>query len=341
MRSILSTRITLLSGTPVLGAPLLCSLALGAVVLGGCGDGGKGDTAATTKTPMTDSADETAGQSETGGQTTGGAESTSGGIANPTTGEPETTTEGVGSTGGGESSTGCAFICMTTGEMMGNECDNWAQDCPDGQKCMPWANNGGNAWNATKCVDVKPNPGQPGDVCMVEGSGVSGIDDCDLGVMCWEVDPATQTGTCVAQCKGTPEAPKCDGGGSCFVSNMAVLNLCLPLCDPLAQDCAGTSLCIPNPNNQEEFTCVLDASGDNGKAFDPCEFINACDKGFLCANPALGTECDAQAIGCCLPFCDTSAPPDCPGVNQTCTPWYEPDTAPPGLENVGICGIPQ
>src|SRR5689334_12336786 len=26
-------------------------------------------------------------------------------------------------------------------------CDEWAQDCPEGEKCMPWANDGSMAWN--------------------------------------------------------------------------------------------------------------------------------------------------------------------------------------------------
>jgi hypothetical protein len=47
-----------------------------------------------------------------------------------------------------------------------------------------------------------------------------------------------------------------------------------------------------------------------------------------------------MAIGCCAPFCDLSSP-DCPGVGQTCLPWFEPGMAQPGLENVGVCGIPQ
>jgi hypothetical protein len=47
------------------------------------------------------------------------------------------------------------------------------------------------------------------------------------------------------------------------------------------------------------------------------------------------------AIGCCLPFCDTADDPAmCPGAGQECIPWYEMGTAPPGFEQVGICGIP-
>jgi len=121
-----------------------------------------------------------------------------------------------------------------------------------------------------------------------------------------------------------------------------VLTLCLPFCDPLLQDCPGDDLCIPNPQDNQAFLCVLDASGAGGQEFDACEYINACDKGHLCANPQLASECDAMAIGCCLPFCDLSEMgASCPGANQTCLAWYDEGVAPPGYENVGVCGIPQ
>src|SRR5690606_38571371 len=37
----------------------------------------------------------------------------------------------------------------------GGECDVFAQDCPKGEKCMPWANDGGGSWNATTCSPVE------------------------------------------------------------------------------------------------------------------------------------------------------------------------------------------
>ncbi len=39
----------------------------------------------------------------------------------------------------------------------------WAQDCPEGEKCMPWANDGGGSWNATRCSPLDPNPSAVGD----------------------------------------------------------------------------------------------------------------------------------------------------------------------------------
>lgn len=310
------------------GLQFLQCVLLGAVVLGGCGDKEPAATGGATKTT-------TEGESSTGDATGTGTTVAS----SPTTGAVGTSSGGAGESAG----TTCSFLgCeATTGGGIEPVCDNWAQDCPEGQKCMPAANDGSTAWNTTVCTDVNPAKRQPGDECTVEGSGVTGIDDCDKGVMCWEVDPNTKMGTCVAQCTGTPDAPICADGGTCFISNEGVLNLCLPLCDPLAQDCPGTGLCIPNPKNNEEFTCVLDASGEEGQAFDACEYINVCDKGLLCANPMLATECDPAAIGCCLPFCPLDeVPSKCPGANLQCIPWFEMGTAPPGYENVGFCGIP-
>ncbi len=310
------------------GLQVLQLVLLGAVALAGCSKDEPADTGMTNKTT-------TEAGASTGGS--GGQSETS-----ATTAAAPTSTGEMGTSGstGEVMDTGCNFICND--QPMGNtECDNWAQDCPEGQKCMPYAE-GSTAWNGTKCVDVKPEMGQHGDSCTVEGGGTSGIDTCAKGVMCWEVDPETLIGTCVAQCTGTQDAPVCNiADTSCFISNDGVLNLCLPLCDPLAQDCPGTSLCIPNPKNNEEFTCVLDASGEEGQTFDACEYINVCDKGLLCANPALASECNAGANGCCLPFCPLDEDPAmCPGVGQQCLPWFEVGTAPPGYENVGFCGIP-
>ena len=136
------------------------------------------------------------------------------------------------------------------------ECDLWTQDgCAEGDKCMPWANDGGSAWNAKRCSPVAENPGQPGDPCTVEGSGVSGIDSCDVGVMCWNVDAETNTGTCVAMCTGSEADPSCAGAcDRCMIANDAVLILCLPLCHPAGDDCGDDEVCAVI---DEVFQCEI------------------------------------------------------------------------------------
>ncbi|MCY1005493.1 ribulose phosphate epimerase [Nannocystis pusilla] len=220
-------------------------------------------------------------------------------------------------------------------------CDVWAQDCPEGQKCMPYSGDGDNAWESLKCVDVVPNPDGFGEPCKAIGGPVSGEDTCDKGLMCWDVDVDTGEGVCVFQCTGNPESPSCpDPTFTCNFAADGVLTLCFPPCDPLAQDCPGGDLCIPNPMVLGSFLCVLDASGDEGQAFDGCEFANVCDPGLSCLDPGLAVECDPMSTGCCVPFCDISAPNTCPGQGQECISWYEDIPAPPGLENVGICSLP-
>ncbi len=217
-------------------------------------------------------------------------------------------------------------------------CSPFDQDCPEGQKCTPYADDGG-SWNSTICGPVDPNPGQPGEPCTVKDHPNSGFDSCAVGSMCWNVDKDTLIGTCILLCTGSPDMGICPEPLSCAVYNEGNLPLCLPQCDPLAQDCAPEDTCIANPTGVG-FICVLDASGDAGQALDPCEYVNACDPGLTCSETTVASECDPEATGCCTPFCDLTLPPNCPGAMQTCQPYFGMDPAPPGYENVGICSLP-
>lgn len=286
---------------------------------------------------MTASASGTTGSST--GSATDGNSSTSG-VGTETgsgSGSGGVTASGTGTGTGTTDTSGCAFVdCQTTGEMM-NECSVWLQDCPDGEKCMPWAKDGGNSWNAAKCSPVDGTPGQEGDKCTVEGSAVSGIDSCDVGLLCWFVDNMTLEGTCISMCKNE-DSPTCPPDQLCDISNEGVLILCLHTCDPVVVDCPMGQICFPS--SMGLFICDFDASGDMGAYGDPCEFINVCDPGLFCADPATVPDC--QAGGCCSEFCDINMPNTCSGKDggQECVPWYDMGMAPPGLEHVGGCAIP-
>ncbi len=234
------------------------------------------------------------------------------------------------------------FIMEPDGGGPNNECDIWAQDCPEGEKCMPWDNSGGSSWNATRCSPIEESPGQPGDTCTVEGSGVSGIDDCDIASMCWDVDGKNNMGVCVGFCEGSPEAPLCSNPDeACSITNDGVLILCLPLCDPLLQDCAEGQACYPEENG---FICSPDASGpDLGAIGDPCEYINVCDPGGWCAAAEVVPGCLGSA-GCCAAYCDITDPmanETCLPDMTECTPWHDEGMAPPGEEDYGVCILPQ
>ncbi|MCY1068227.1 hypothetical protein OV090_26025 [Nannocystis sp. RBIL2] len=260
-----------------------------------------------------------------------GSTSTTGTSAEPTT----STSSSDGTTGSNP------FIHAPDGGGM-KECDLFAQDCPAGKKCAPHSADGDNSWETLKCVDVVPNPAGVGEPCEVFGPIASGEDTCDVGVMCQFIDWDTSTGTCVAHCAASPgssDEPLCAPGSFCAITGDGVLNLCLPTCDPLAQDCPNALLCL-HDKYDERWVCALDASGDEGQAFDPCVHRDACDPGLHCAEPEFAVECDAMASGCCLPLCDLDLPNTCPGQGQECVAWYPPGYAPPGLEQVGQCALP-
>lgn len=303
------------------------STAILGLVLAGCP--GKEDTQQLT-TAVADGDDEQ--QEDSGGPLTGGPMTT----GNPETGGDEAPGEESGSDDG-------SFIVPPDGGGIGFECDMFAQDCPTGEKCMPYANDGGNSWNATRCSPIAENPGQPGDPCTVEGTGVSGIDDCDIASMCWDVDPETNMGVCVAMCTGDESNPICeDPDTSCAIVNEGALVLCLPACDPLLQDCADGQACYPV---FEDWQCVPDASGEMGVYGDPCEYINVCDPGLACLGAAAVPDCQGS-VGCCSEICDVTDPAgdaQCTGApdGQTCQIWYEEGSAPPGYEDVGVCALPE
>ncbi len=236
---------------------------------------------------------------------------------------------------------GCVFICTDT-DTGGGECDLWDQDCMDGEKCNPWANDGGNSWNSSRCAPVDSGPGQPGDACTAEGSGVSGLDSCDAGSMCWNTDEEN-SGVCVALCQGSEQNPVCDDPSTaCIIANDGFLPLCLPVCDPLLQDCAQGEACYPGDNG---FVCAPDASGPELGAFgDPCEYTNACDPSLVCVGAAAFPACDNTR--CCTNFCDLGDPEPssgCGGVagGQECISFFAEGQAPPGTEDVGFCAIPE
>ena len=212
------------------------------------------------------------------------------------------------------------------------ECSQWLEDCPVGEKCMPYSDDGGSSFTAMRCVPVAADPAQPGEPCTVEDSSVSGIDTCDFHSMCWDVDPETLEGICVAMCIGTESDPTCaEANHTCSVNGDGTLSLCLPICDPLAQDCDPGDACYAVDFG---YVCAPDASGDQGEPFSPCEFLNGCDPGSVCA---LSPECPpVGSPRCCVPYCALSDP-DCPDTTS-CIPVIEPGDEPIGLEDVGICG---
>jgi hypothetical protein len=286
--------------------------------------------------------DETTGSGSSVGPATSVADT---GGSSSTGVQPTSTTSGdpcVTGCGTATSSSSCSFVgCDSDSDSDSDTavlCDLFVQDCPDGQKCAPVITDGGSAWNEARCVPVNGD-GQPGDDCVAE-SVVDGLDDCAKGAMCWDVDDQGN-GTCFEQCSGSARAPFCANMGLCTISGDGVLNLCLPTCSPLLQDCKVGDACYPVIDH---FTCAPDSSGDAGQVNDPCEFVNVCDPGLMCADAGfVGAGCPEGATGCCTPFCDLSKPAACPNPDQQCVAFFDPMNIPPvpaDAANIGVCGLP-
>jgi hypothetical protein len=297
------------------------------ICLAACGSkGGGGDDS---------SGSASGGTTSTSGTTTDSSDGTSATGATSTTGGSGTTdpstTGGSGTTDPSTSGGTMSFVMDPDGGGQ-NECDPREQDCMDGEKCTAWANDGGGVWNANKCVP-ETGSGVPGDSCTIEGSGVSGLDDCAKGSICLFANQEGM-GICIGFCEGANE--DCPNMDPCIVANDGVLPLCLDGCDPLLQDCPGDQGCYDSPDGF--FVCFADASGTGGADGDACppaDGENTCDPGLWCGPGSAG----CQAVNCCTPYCDLTGP-SCPAGDE-CTSFYgDPNNAPPGYENVGVCVAP-
>jgi hypothetical protein len=245
----------------------------------------------------------------------------------------ETSTQsGETSTQSGDTSTAEGFV--PTEHDLRASCDPFAQDCPDGEKCVPYASTGGN-WDANKCVPVLGD-GATGEPCTSAGA-VEATDDCDASGVCWNVSDVDGelVGTCQPFCAGTPDNASCPFGWYCQLYGDGSRTICERLCDPLAQTCEDGQGCYWVGNS---FLCG-NTIGDI-PAGEPCGYINDCAPGLVCVVPETLPSCAGSS--CCTSFCELGlAEPQCDAVPGTeCVPFFEQGTAPSGYEHVGICMLP-
>ncbi|MEM7152269.1 MAG: hypothetical protein AAF799_05470 [Myxococcota bacterium] len=214
------------------------------------------------------------------------------------------------------------------------ECDIYAQDCPKGEKCTIWANDGGDAVNATRCVPVVDDPVAPGDPCVIEGGPASGIDDCAHGAYCWDGDPTALEGICVDFCSGSEDDPFCDDPDTACIISADFPPICRRTCNPLESDCQPDEGCYPI----NDYWLCADVNWDAGYG-EACDFPYACLPGLVCQDSELVAGCEKGAAGCCTDLCNL-VDPMCQAAKggAMCEPWFE--EAPPGYENVGVCVLP-
>jgi uncharacterized protein YegL len=122
-----------------------------------------------------------------------------------------------------------------------SECDPFAQDCPEGEKCVAYASTGG-MLDANKCVPITGS-NMPGDPCTY-GGVVEATDDCNNISYCWDATDVMGTleGACAQFCTGTADDPICPGDLECLIAYEGSVNLCI---DPGGGTDTGTETGTP------------------------------------------------------------------------------------------------
>lgn len=268
--------------------------------------------------------------------TTTGPGTTSTDDGDTTSADSSTTIQGQTETGD-DANTTAVSVGFIYGDPTGGvaiECSVWDQDCAKDEKCMPWANDGGDVHNATRCVPLDAAPAGVGEPCVVEGSFVSGIDSCDVGAICTPLDEDSLEGVCTEMCAGGASNPTCEDAGTTCLVLSEVLPLCGSSCNPVTDTCPEGSAC-----QSVEFVLGCVPPGDAAVG-EPCFEPNGCIDGALCVDA--DALCREGADTCCAQVCDLSAPdPDTScSEERTCVDFFPPGDAPPGYENVGVCRAP-
>jgi hypothetical protein len=209
-----------------------------------------------------------------------------------------------------------------------SECDEYAQDCPAEEKCVPYASTGG-TWNANKCVPVLGD-GMIGEPCTYAGA-IEATDDCGQDSACWLVDDQGM-GTCTGFCGGTAQTPECPPTQYCLQLHGAVA-FCIDGCNPLEQACPADQACFWTGDG---FSCTLTAAKFPGG--EPCGDFDDCGISLICVDAALLPSCGGAS--CCAEFCDLDCADLCSQVGTSCVPFFELGEAPPGEGDIGICVAP-
>jgi hypothetical protein len=303
----------------------LWCVSVAVVAVGACG--GKSGPEQMTGVAAAASGDDAGMETEEPGATEPGATATSAGVTSATGEAPEDPT-------GDDTAVG--FIVPPDGGVSG-ECDPRAQDCPEGQKCTAVSPAPGDPWGVNICVEVTGD-GLVGDPCDVEGGKYTGVDNCVAGAICLLTDEEGQGGVCVEFCDVNSACPQTPTA-KCVVYNSGSLPICLGSCDPIVQDCPEGQGCYNSAGDQ--FVCFKESAmpGEGGIGAE-CQYINQCQKGGFCAATDSVVNCSPTSLGCCTPFCPVSGGNAPCQQGEDCVPFFEPGSAPPAYEDVGVCVIP-
>ncbi|MFO7562076.1 MAG: hypothetical protein R6X02_05490 [Enhygromyxa sp.] len=190
-------------------------------------------------------------------------------------------------------------------------CNPWLEECPDGEQCVP---HGGALatewWTLARCAAEQS--AKLGEPCSRLEGVFDGIDTCEAGAVCWDVDPDTELGTCIPLCTGAPHAPLCPEGSQCVLADPMWAGFCLPACDPFADNCTPGYTCTLVG---DALACMPVAS-ETAELGGTCEHPNDCGSGLACVGADRLPGCAGER--CCAIYCDLDAPECSPG--ELCNP---------------------
>lgn len=303
------------------------------LVLLGCGPavsttGTNGSETTSASTSTANTGDATAGSSTPlpPATVTPTSASTTGAASSSGTGQPQPSTSSA------DESTGLPPIPGALDFKDNVSCDIWDPVCPELEKCIAWSNDGSEIWNDTRCTAVGTR--EVGEACSVQGGPTAGIDNCVLGTMCWGVDPETNDGYCVAQCRGSENAPVCDDPTTaCVMGNDGSINLCPPTCDPVSQNCPEDEACYGDP---ETHSTVCLRPGTPLLSGPDLLTPALCPPGSTAVAPEQDVDCE-DGEPCCALWCDLDlVPSECP-LDKDCHLWIEEGSVIGGYNEPGIC----
>ncbi|MEM7155670.1 MAG: hypothetical protein AAF799_22665 [Myxococcota bacterium] len=247
------------------------------------------------------------------------------------------TSASVGTTTGADDTTGDPYGGFVDDPDLGvaSDCSILRQDCPAGFKCMTYnpeyPNSLGGHWG---CFPVAEDPVGVGEACSQFNGPGGGLDDCPRGAMCWDVDPRTNEGYCLAFCIESEPTPVCDDPQNfCVIAGDASFGMwCFPACDPRLDECGPGEACI---GSGYSYVCGPDSSGDAGAVGDPCDIAAECDPGLACADGLAVPDCQG-AYGCCSAYCTVGDDSPCL-PEQTCQPVFDDGAPHHAWEGLGVC----
>ncbi len=137
----------------------------------------------------------------------------------------------------------------------------------------------------------------------------------------------------------SPESPTLRRGMNCTVLNDGELNVCLPDCDPLLQNCARRGHLHSDARATGEFISCPGRERRRGAGVRRLRVRQRLRSRAHLRHDGVGaSECSPMASGCCIPFCDGR--PSIGARPRSGVPaLVRADAGPAGPRNVGICGL--